>query len=113
MPLKILIVLAMVNCDLRHGEAWKESTSAWGRASVEGQACRREGLLARRSSVSGWGKRFGWSGAEKMSCCELWYGACTSCEAQGMSTGSQNGGNETNQVLSLPDVSVLHFLPPE
>lgn len=32
MPLKILIVLAMVNCDLRHGEAWKVSTSAWGRA---------------------------------------------------------------------------------
>lgn len=25
MPLKILIVLAMVNCDLRHGEAWREA----------------------------------------------------------------------------------------
>lgn len=54
MPLKILIVLAMVNCDLWHGEAWKESTSAWGRASVEGPGCPREGLLASRSSVSGW-----------------------------------------------------------
>lgn len=56
MPLKILIVLAMVNCDLRHGEAWKVSTSAGCKASMVGQVCLWEGLLASWSGVTGWGK---------------------------------------------------------
>lgn len=73
MPLKILIVLAMVNCDLRHGEAWKVSMSAGCRASTVGQVCLREGLLASWSGVTGWGKwcyrlSFHQSGSEKLHC---------------------------------------------
>lgn len=48
MPLKILIVLAMVNCELRHGEAWKES--ALLRA---GRAGAREAVFVDRSNASG------------------------------------------------------------
>lgn len=68
MPLKILIVLAMVNCDLRHREAWKVSMSAGRRASTVGQVCLREGLLASWSGVTGWGRSFCQSGLEKIHC---------------------------------------------
>lgn len=78
MPLKILIVLAMVNCDLWHGEAWKVSTSAWGRAGRRagvpsgGKACVqvREVLQA--------GESLWWRASEQPCCHGLWCGGCVS-----------------------------------
>lgn len=81
MPLKILIVLAIVNCGMG-----RPGRKARGQAALEKEA-------GRSGWVSGWGQWFCGSGTKGMWCCDPWCGACASYDAQGMRTGARRWGN--------------------